>query len=89
METRAKLRGRDGAGGGGAMTERAKRCGNCGAWDADHPMLSPGDMGDCRRARPAVVSMMRGEEMRGRWPRVHADDWCLDWVPREAGDGGE
>lgn len=71
------------------MTERSKRCGNCGAWDADHPMLAPGDMGDCRRARPSLVTGAAKGLWRAVWPRVHADDWCIDWLPREAGDGGE
>lgn len=67
------------------MTERAKRCGTCGAWawrrsgwdTVEDQVADCGDAkGDCRRSHLANAC------------RSH-DEWCLDWVPREAGDGGE
>lgn len=66
------------------MSERAKRCGTCGAWDerphevelvsvwyGNYAVLRDcADWGVCRR---------RHDDFPVRSSR----DWCLDWLPRE------
>lgn len=63
------------------MSERAKRCGNCGAWaptwkvrnhksiDQDR-RFNKRALGECRRTHEIFIER-------------HEHQWCCDWLPRE------
>lgn len=69
------------------MTERAKRCGTCGAWE---PTWRSGGYSSIKEERK-LHGPARGECRRTHEIFIERDEhkWCLDWLPRGEGDGGE
>ena len=80
------------------MSERAKRCGNCGAWRAWR--MKPDEdkqSGSCRRHAPSMAgAVLRSafhdddnyyRPVTAMWPATLENQWCLDWLPREADEG--
>lgn len=55
--------------------KRARKCANCACFD---PVSTPPDgvhMGFCRSQAPRLTTE---GGITGHWPRVQADDWCVE-----------
>jgi hypothetical protein len=71
------------------MTTIERKCANCAAWrDNESPFAA---WGECRRhaPRPALIGQFpqgnenHGSENIARFPDVDAEDWCLEFVPKD------